>query len=380
MPSYLNKFALLALADEHEDYDSMSSDQQADTPSTVDPPQADNGPTAEYLQDGDTTPEEPRKSTQEGIEARQKLAEETRYKQMAAFLMTFHDRFHGPEQPLDENGIWGAVIHPRTKVDLPDADYPLEPYAKIRCRITPVPGSRESYENPNNVWLTPSIPATLGFPVKITKWPFPEGRGDEQEQYNYFVQSLFVGGDPEQSSFGKLTLGPYVGDALIVRMDGKDLSDQQVDVLLHYMNDEFGIACLELGEIEEGKKKMKMKTEIAEKYLCPEALHAYFEEFRRDRMEKHRTWEDAVSPVAATLGEVNPVCGRCYAKKPSEEKFLACADCRKRFYCSEKCQEKDEEHHLAICLKEEEYADSFVGSNGSCSESDLSASDEGKPV
>lgn len=368
-----NMFAMLA--DENDDISSTTSQQLTDdgaTSAIPDTPMTESHPS----DDADSV-----QSPQDAVlspEAQEARAALTRHKQMAAFLINFHDNHHGPEQPL-EDGIWGAVIHPRTKHDLLGGDNPLEDGTNVRARITPVPGSTASYENPDNVWLTLELPAKLGFPVKITTWPYPQGRAADLNQYNHFVHTLFLGADASKSSFAKFTHEGYIGDALVVRTDGKDLSDQQVEVLLHFINDEFSVAAVKLLDMEEGKEKDECRKQIAEKYLHPEALHAYWQEYGRERIKSGRVWEDAVSPVKVTLGEVKPACGRCFKREAEKGQFLFCEGCEDRYYCSKACRDKDEKRHAEVCFWEDETVDSGLDSGAEyvdSQSSDFSYSEE----
>ncbi|KAK4503563.1 hypothetical protein PRZ48_004478 [Zasmidium cellare] len=356
MAAQRNMFAMLA--DEDDETSSTSQQQTDDDALTVYTPLTDTHPSddaddVEAPQDGVLSPE--------AIQAR---AEATRHKQMRAFLLGFHENYHGPEEPLG-NGIWGAVVQPRGKHAVPDPDNPIEDDTSFRSNIIPVPGSTASYENPDNVWLTPELPAKLGFPIKVTTWPFPYGRGGDLKKYNYFVHTLFTGADASKSSFAKFTREAYTGEALIVRTDGKDMSDQQLEVLLHFINDEFSVAAMQLLDMEEGKEKDKVKKGIAEKYLNPEALHAYWQEYRREMITNGRVWEDAISPVKVTLGEVKPACGRCFSRKAKEKQFLFCEGCEDRFYCSKVCSDRDEKRHSKICFMEDKNGDSGLDSGDS---------------
>lgn len=306
----------------------------------------------------------------EEVEAR---AAETRHKQLGAYLMSFHDRVHGPEQPLDD-GIWAAVIQPRTQLEMNGPDNPLEPRMSIRCRITPVPGSKASFENPDNVWMTPSVAEKLGFPIKVARWPFQDWR--TVDNYNYFIHSLFIGVDPSETSFAKYTHESWMGDALVVRTDGKDLSDQQIDGFLHYINDEFSVDALSILEMEEGEEKNEIKQKLATQYLNPAAFHAYFEEFRRKMIAEGRAWKETISPVVMTLDTIDPACGKCFKTEAVNGKFLICDCCAKRFYCSEKCKKQDQKKHLGICIKKND--EEPDGLNSECSRSDSGMSDFSK--
>lgn len=377
MVAQRNMFAMLADEQDKQDETSDNNSQPTDDDDAASDAQpVSDAPSIEVHQSDDAdsaVSQQDSGGSKLSPKAKKLRADTTRRKQMMAFLMNFHDFAHGPEQPL-EDGIWGAVMHPSTKVDLPGGENPVEDGTKVRCRITPVPGSTASYENPNNVWLTPALPAKLGFPVKITRWPFPQGAEEERNKYNYFAHSLFVGENPSKSSFAKSTHEGLMGDFLIVRTDGTDLSDQQVEVLVHYINDEFSEDAVQLLDMDEGREKNKCKRQLADKYLNPEAFHAYAKEYRRERVVNGGFWDAAVSPVTVTLGDVKPACGRCFKRDVGKGEFLVCEGCEDRFYCSKACKDRDEKRHAAICFSEDEIVESDSGGSEESQSSDFSRS------
>ncbi|KAK5126146.1 hypothetical protein LTR85_011502 [Meristemomyces frigidus] len=81
-------------------------------------------------------------------------------------------------------------------------------------------------------WATSEISALLGLPVKVAPWPSAQNR-----QPNNIALGLFIHINPEQDNFGKVRFRSVDGAVIVARIDGKELGEKEVEMLLTYIGE-----------------------------------------------------------------------------------------------------------------------------------------------
>lgn len=183
----------------------------------------------------------------------------------------------------------------------------------------------KSFFDDGPAFTTSPISVQLGFPVKAAI-----NQAKKSNNINNSVTMLFHDGDIMSPTFSDRTGEFYIGEAFVMRTDGKDIHELQFTGLHEFIGITMCVYKLQVMPMPEGAKKEKAKAEIARK-LTPEGFHTWFEDWRLRMIQKGDLgWRDVESPVIVTLGEVANVCGSCWRKDTAEKLLVLCAKCRKR--------------------------------------------------